>query len=73
MTINVEPTASVIDEIADTLENYAMQMRRYAEQMRKRNDISYAAEAASGIGNCFNNLRIDLLVMRPIRELQKEE
>lgn len=69
--IDVKMTAEAIDEMAKALEHYANDLRQNAKSMRKHNDISYAGEAMQTIKNCFGNLRMDLLVIRPIREFQK--
>ena len=69
--IDVEMTAEVADTIAKTLRDYADEVDRHAKWMRERNDISYASDIIQDVKNCFFNLRIDLLVSRPIRELQK--
>jgi len=71
MTINVEPTAKVIDDMAEKLEYYARDLRIISKKMRKTNDLTYASEALNSITNCFNNLRLDLLATRPIRELSR--
>ena len=69
--MNVEPTAKHIDEMAHQLIYYADQLKRVAAKMRETGDISYAAEAMNAIPNCVQNLRLDLLVMRPLREFEK--
>lgn len=71
--INVESTAGVIDEMANKLRQYANNLDRYATSMRDNQDITYASEVMNEIVGLFNNLRIDLLVTRPIREFQKSE
>jgi len=73
MEIDVKQTQETINEIADQLEYYAADLRWISEKMGIKNDISYAAEAMNTIRNCFGNLRIDLLVTRPIRELTREK
>lgn len=67
--VNVEPTAQAIDEMADVLESKAKELRILAGSMRAKNDLTYAAEAANVVRNTMGNLRIDLLVTRPLREL----
>ena len=70
MTINVEPTAEVIDSMADRLELEAESLQRISKNMRERNDLSYAAEAVGLVANLMAQLRLDLLVTRPVRELR---
>lgn len=69
--VDIKLTAEAIDEMAESLEHYANELRRNAKSMRKHNDIAYAGEAIQTIKNCFGSLRIDLLVVRPIREFQR--
>lgn len=69
--INVEPTAEVIDQIAADMEHFAKEVRRMGKHMREREDLTYAAEAINTIRNCFANLRTDLLVTRPMREINR--
>ena len=69
--MNVEPTVEVIDKMAQTLRDKAIELERLAIQMRNREDITYAAEAISTVSNMMNQLRIDLLVTRPLREYQR--
>ena len=71
--IDVTATAEVIEEMANNMEHYAAELRRHATKMRERNEITYAAEAIATVSNAFHNLRLDLLVVRPIREFQRRE
>lgn len=70
--INVMPTAEAIREMANTLLRYSQEMEAIAIKMVERNDITYASQAASAISNCMQNLRLDLIVTRPIREFMRE-
>lgn len=65
--INVEPTAEIIDNAAATLEHAAQALRARAAKMRSDGDITHTAEAVNTIANIWNNLRLDLLVTRPLR------
>jgi len=67
--VDVEPTAEIIDKAASELERAAGELRRKAAAMREKGDIEYASEAISTLVNLWPNLRIDLLVTRPIRAL----
>jgi len=73
MEINVEPTAEVIDNMAKRLTEISEELRRIATRMRERSDITYAGEAMNTISNMTNQLRLDLLITRPLRELLKEK
>lgn len=67
--VDVEPTAKVIESMADELRARAAELRGVAIRMRETNDLSYAAEALNIIVNSTSALRLDLLVTRPLREL----
>jgi hypothetical protein len=69
--VDVEPTVAVIMDMAATMERYAAEMKAVARKMLIDGDISRAAEALTSITNCFQNLRLDLLVTRPIREFDR--
>lgn len=71
--MNIEPTAEVIDQMAEEMRNYADQLDNLARRMRAANDITYAAEAIGIATNAMNNLRLDLLVTRPLRETMNRE
>jgi len=66
---DVTMTAEAIISIAKTMEDYAQELRRIGKQMIEREDLTYAGEAMQAVKNCYGNLRTDLLVTRPLREL----
>lgn len=72
MDQNVELTAEVIDRMVTVLMDAACDLRRVAERMREKRDLSIASDAANTVMNIPHNLRVDLLVTRPIRELSRE-
>ena len=69
--MNVEPTAKIIDDMASILNRYAEKLRYDASRMRETGSFVYASEVLNDITNCFNNLRTDLMVTRPIREYER--
>jgi DNA-binding ferritin-like protein len=71
MDINVEPTAEAIDTMAERVQRYSDELTSIAKRMREKKDISYAAEATNAAVNMLQNLRLDLLVSRPIREYER--
>jgi hypothetical protein len=71
MDINVEPTAGTIDKMAEQAQRYSSELTSIAKRMREKKDISYAAEATNAAVNMLQNLRLDLLVSRPIREYER--
>ena len=70
--IDVEQTAVHIEAMAQELKHYSRHLEMLAKLTRKRNDLDYAAEAAQSIANLIGNVRLDLLVMRPIRAMRNE-
>ena len=71
--MNVEPTVSIICHAAEILRGFADDLDRQADHLSATQDFTYAAEAAQTIGNIMQNLRIDLLVTRPIREYERQK
>jgi hypothetical protein len=72
LTINVEPTAEVIDAAAKTALALSRRLEQIAKLMRDKNDITCATEAVQEIANSMTNFRLDLLVARPVREYQNK-
>lgn len=73
MTIDVEPTAEAIDQMAERLRNAADELASTAKQMRTSKDLTLVAEAMNIVVNAIPNLRLDLLVLRPLRTYQNQE
>lgn len=67
MSTNPEPTAEIIDAMASRLQDSAKQLERLANLMRETKDLDLAGDAANVIANLMPNLRLDLLVTRPLR------
>lgn len=69
--INVAPTVEVALRMATHLEYIASQVRSLAKEMEEKGDITIASEITQIVaGSLLPNLRLDLLVSRPIREFQ---
>ena len=71
--MNTKETAQLIRDMSATLHRYAVQFEDVAERMEKSRDLSYASEIAGGVANLIQNLRLDLLVTRPIRAYEREK
>ena len=67
--IDYKPTAEVINNAAHELEYRAKELRRYAKELEEKKDFEYAVEAMRCFFGLFQNVRLDLFAMRPIREL----
>lgn len=65
--VDVEPTATAIDDMAGHLEASAERLRHVSRAMREDGDLTRAADAASAIATLLPRLRLDLLIVRPLR------
>lgn len=70
--MNTGPTIDIMNQMAETLENAAKSIRQQAKELSQSGDFSIAGDALNTVKNTFSNMRIDLLVTRPIREYQRE-
>ena len=59
----------LVRESAKTMHRYADDMDRCADKMEERDDLEYLGEAMLCVTNMLNNLRLDLFVSRPVREI----
>lgn len=69
--INVDSTVETIEDMARKMRQYALDVERVAARMRETGDITYASEVMQSITNMNTNLRLDLLITKPIRALQR--
>lgn len=70
--LNVEPIAKVIDDLAENLRHRAAQLDRHAAELRATGDLDIVSVALN-VAVSTANMRLDLLVIRPIRELQRAQ
>jgi hypothetical protein len=70
--VNVEPIAKVIDDLAENLRHRAAELDRHAEELRATGDLDIVSVALN-VAVSTANMRLDLLVTRPIRELQRAQ
>lgn len=70
--IDTSETVKAIKKMALELRRYADDFDRTAIRMQESGDITYAAEVASAVAGLIQNLRIDLLITRPIRAMENE-
>lgn len=70
--VDVIPTAAVMSDMVHTMRKFADEIENLTIKMMDTKDITLASEAVSAVTNCISNLRIDLLVTRPIREFERE-
>ena len=69
--MDVEPVAKVIDSMANTMQKYCDELKNLANIIRETEDIYYAGEAVNAVINCITSLRLDLLITRPVKILEK--
>lgn len=68
---NVEMTAQAIEKMALELIYRSQRLQSLAVSMREKNDLTYASEVVSEITGMLPNLRLDLMITRPLRETMK--
>jgi hypothetical protein len=68
---NVQPTVEVIMQMSESLRDGANKLKLLAASMEAQGELELASEAAQVVSNVFCNLRLDLLVGRPLREATK--
>lgn len=71
MAIDIEPTVKAVADIVNTLKNFADEINRINMKIIETKDVSRTAEVLNSVTACFNSLRLDLLVNRPLREYEK--
>lgn len=69
MQTAIEPTAEQVFKMANILRERAVELDKLAVRMRETGSFDYAAEAMNVIVNIVPELRLDLLVARPVRVL----
>jgi len=70
--MNTKPTVETLKEMATSLRHSADRIDRLATGLEETGEWECAALALTSISNLFMNLRLDLLVTRPVRELERE-
>ncbi|MGZ8887976.1 MAG: hypothetical protein ACXW1D_00290 [Halobacteriota archaeon] len=68
---SVTATAEHIEQMALVAENLAKDLRYTAVMMRHTNNLEYASDAIMNVTSALQNIRLDLLVTKPLRELSK--
>jgi hypothetical protein len=67
--LDIEPTADQVSKMARILRERANELEHLATRMRETKSFDYASEAMNVIVNTIPELRLDLLVARPVRVL----
>lgn len=71
--MNFQPTADIIKEAAILFSDLSKRLNYLSEKMIEDQDYEIAGDVLNEIRNCNNNVRIDLIALRPMRELDKED
>lgn len=67
--IDVEPTVEAIRKMAENLRHAAAQLDALADRTHAEGNFERVGEAANCVANLLPALRLDLLVVRPLRAL----
>jgi hypothetical protein len=67
-TVNVQPTVEAIKKMAENLRDAAQQLDGIAESTQASGNFERVGDAANCVANLMPNLRLDLLIVRPLRE-----
>jgi hypothetical protein len=70
--IETKGTVEVILDAAKSFENKARELRHLAAQLKETGEWSIAGEAIQCCVDVFPSLRLDLLSIRPARELERK-
>jgi hypothetical protein len=69
MQTAIEPTVEQVFKMTKILRERADELEKLAVRMRETGSFDYASEAMNVIVNTIPELRLDLLVARPVRVL----
>lgn len=68
--LDVEPIAKAIDDLAEDLQRRADALRAHANSLRETGDMDEVSSALT-VAVSTANMRLDLLVRRPIRQMTR--
>lgn len=68
--LDVEPIAKAIDDLAEDLQRRADVLRAHANSLRETGDMDEVSSALT-VAVSTANMRLDLLVRRPIRQMTR--
>lgn len=70
--MNTKPTVDIMRAAADRMRDYAARLDSDAARLEETGDWDYASEGMNTVLNMIGNLRLDLFIARPLRELERE-
>ncbi len=66
--IDVKPTSEAIRQMSEKLRHAAQQLDAIADRTEASGSFEHVSDAASCVANLMPNLRLDLLIVRPLRQ-----
>lgn len=67
MNVDTSSTVEAVEAMARRLREGAMELEALAAKLKSAQDVELAAEAVAVVVNLVPNLRLDLLVTRPLK------
>lgn len=67
MNVDASSTVEAVEAMARRLREGAMELEALAAKLKSAQDVELAAEAVAVVVNLVPNLRLDLLVTRPLK------
>lgn len=68
--LDIEPIAKAIDDLAEDLQRRAEILRAHAQSLRETGDMDEVSSALT-VAVSTANMRLDLLVSRPVRQMTR--
>lgn len=70
--MNTDMTVKAIEEMALILDDYKRIAEEAAKELNDTGDWGVCSDLLGRLAGLHSNLRLDLLIIRPIRELERE-
>ncbi len=67
--MNLQPTLEIIDAMIEHTQELVKELQRERQQIAQSKDIEQVSSVVNTVVNYISNLRLDLLVARPVRAL----
>lgn len=71
--IDTKPTVEAINNMATLMSSKSEELRQTARRLQDTGDFSRVADAMSIITNMVGNLRLELLIVRPLRAYEDSQ
>ena len=70
--MNAKPTAQVMRKMATVCRTYAENFENAACDLEESEDFTVCGQVLTDVLNLLQSLRLDLLIMKPLREYMKD-